>query len=59
MIQEQKDIPTLEVLDEAIPPIKASSPNMLFSMVTAGLLFFLLTFLYYFKKEDEVKKYLG
>ncbi|MBK6680953.1 MAG: hypothetical protein IPG53_13470 [Ignavibacteriales bacterium] len=59
IIQEQKDIPTIEVLDTATPPMRASSPQMFFSMIGAGLLFFLLTFLYYFKKEEEVKKYLN
>ena len=58
LIQEQKDIPTIEVLDSAIPPVRTSSPKMVQSIITAGLLFFLLSFLYYFKKEDEVKKYL-
>lgn len=59
IIQEQKDIPTIEVLDIATPPMQASSPQMVLSMAGAGLLFFLLTFLYYFKKEEEVKKYLS
>ncbi len=59
IIQEQKDIPTIEMLDTATPPMRASSPQMVISMLGAGLLFFLLTFLYYFKKEEEVKKYLS
>jgi len=58
LIQEQKDIPTIEILDKAVPPIRTSSPKMVQSIITAGILFFILTFLYYFKKEDEVKKYL-
>ncbi len=59
LIQEQKDIPTIEILDSAVPPIRTSAPKMVQSMLTAGILFFILTFLYYFKKEDEVKKYLA
>ena len=41
-IQENRDIPTVEILDEAIPPLKASSPRIIFSTVTGGILIFLL-----------------
>ena len=59
LIQEQKDIPTIEVLDTAVPPLRTSSPKMFQSVLAAAFLFFTLTFLYYFRKEDEVKKYLS
>jgi len=41
-IQENRDLPTVEVLDEAIPPLKASSPRVVFSTITGGLFIFLL-----------------
>lgn len=41
-IQENRDIPTIQVLDEAIPPQKASAPRTIFSTVTGGIFIFLL-----------------
>jgi tyrosine-protein kinase Etk/Wzc len=41
-IQENKDLPTVEVLDEAIPPLKATSPRVVFSTIAGGLFVFLL-----------------
>lgn len=41
-IQENKDLPTIEVLDEAIPPLKAASPRVIFSTITGGVFVFLL-----------------
>lgn len=36
-IQENRDIPTIEVLDEAIPPLSPSSPRTVFSSILGGL----------------------
>ncbi len=41
-IQESKDIPTVQVLDPAIPPLAASAPRNLFSSVMGGIFIFLL-----------------
>lgn len=41
-IQENRDIPTIQVLDEAIPPQGASEPRTIFSTVTGGIFIFLL-----------------
>ncbi len=41
-IQENRDIPTIQVLDEAIPPQSAASPRTIFSTVTGGIFIFLL-----------------
>ncbi len=41
-IQENKDLPTVEVLDKAIPPLKASSPRVVLSTITGGVFIFLL-----------------
>lgn len=40
-IQETRDLPTVDVLDPAIPPLKASEPRVLFSTVTGGIFVFL------------------
>jgi len=59
-IQENRDLPTVEVLDEAIPPLKASGPRLIFSSVMGGIFTFILISLlfiigekktYLFKKE--------
>jgi uncharacterized protein involved in exopolysaccharide biosynthesis len=41
-IQETRDIPTVEILDEAIPPLKASGPRVIFSSVMGGVFVFLV-----------------
>ncbi len=41
-IQENRDLPTVEVLDEAIAPVKAASPRVLLSTVLGGIFVFLL-----------------
>lgn len=41
-IQENKDLPTIEILDEAIPPKKASSPQVLYSTVVGAIFSFLI-----------------
>ena len=53
-IQESRDIPTVEVLDEAIPPLKASSPRVLYSTILGGILIFLLLVLYLIIKEKKI-----
>src|SRR5690606_38438755 len=45
-IQENRDIPTVEVLDEAIPPLKASGPRVVFISLLIGIgIFMLVSFL--------------
>jgi uncharacterized protein involved in exopolysaccharide biosynthesis len=39
-IQENKDIPTIQILDEAIPPKKKSEPKTIFATVVGMLLIF-------------------
>ncbi len=41
-IQENRDIPTVQVLDEAIPPQRKSSPKTIFSTIAGGFFIFLL-----------------
>ena len=61
-IQENKDLPTVEILDEAIPPLKSSSPRIVFSTVLGGIFVFLFSSLifvindrkmYLFKNKKE------
>lgn len=60
-IQENRDIPLIQVLDEAIPPQKKSSPKTIFSTITGGIFVFLLMSLlvvlnerktYWFKSKE-------
>jgi uncharacterized protein involved in exopolysaccharide biosynthesis len=42
LIQENKDIPTIQVLDPAIPPLSATSPRTIFSTVMGGIFVFIV-----------------
>jgi uncharacterized protein involved in exopolysaccharide biosynthesis len=42
-IQENKDVPTIEVLDKAIPPNKAKSPRLVFHTILGFIIIFLFT----------------
>ena len=53
-IQENRDIPTIEVLDEAIPPLKASAPRPIFSSLLGGLFIFLILSLMIVIKEKKI-----
>ena len=39
-IQENRDLPTVDVLDVAISPLKASEPRTVFSTITGGVFIF-------------------
>jgi uncharacterized protein involved in exopolysaccharide biosynthesis len=56
-IQENRDLPTIEVLDEAIPPLKASGPRLVFSTVLGGVFAFLLMSLLYIASEMKIIKF--
>jgi len=53
-IQENRDLPTIEVLDEAIPPLKASGPRVIFSTLLSGIFIFFLVSLYFVLKEKKI-----
>ena len=42
LIQEHKDVPTVQVLDPAIPPLRAASPRTIFSSVMGGIFVFIV-----------------
>ncbi len=41
-IQENRDIPTIQVLDPAVPPLQSVSPRVVVSTITGGILVFLI-----------------
>ena len=53
-IQENKDLPTIEILDEAIPPLKASSPRIVFATVMGGVFIFLCSSLIFIVKDRRI-----
>ncbi len=52
-IQENRDLPTVEILDEAIPPLKAYSPRVIFSSVLGGIFTLMLVSLFFIIKEKN------
>lgn len=52
-IQENRDLPTVEILDEAIPPLRASSPRVFFSSFVGGIFTFLLMSFVFIIKEKK------
>ena len=53
-IQENRDTPTVEILDEAIPPLRKSSPKVIFSTVVGGIFIFLIFSLFIVVKEKKI-----
>jgi len=58
-IQENRDLPTVDVLDEAIPPLRKSSPKTVFSTITGGIFVFLAMSLLVVFGEMKKSKYLN
>ncbi|HSL90630.1 MAG TPA: Wzz/FepE/Etk N-terminal domain-containing protein [Ignavibacteriaceae bacterium] len=52
-IQENRDLPTVEVLDKAIFPLKADSPRILFSTFFGGIFVFMLISLFFLVMERK------
>lgn len=50
-IQENKDIPTIQVLDAAIPPKKKSEPKTVFATIISGLFIFIISALFFVSKK--------
>ncbi len=54
-IQENRDLPTVEVLDKAITPLRAAGPRTIFSTVTGGIFIFLaMSLLVVFSERKKV-----
>ncbi len=56
-IQENRDLPTIEILDEAIPPSKAVGPRVIRSTVTGAIFFFLLSSIYVVLRNKNLSRY--
>lgn len=54
-IQENKDVPTVDVLDEAIPPLRASGPRVLFASFFGGIATFILYSVVFLVKEKKIR----
>lgn len=57
-IQENKDIPTIEVLDKAIPPLNAVAPRTIFSTIVGAVFVFLFLTLLLVFKEKKLLSYI-
>lgn len=57
-IQENKDIPTVEILDEAIAPSKSSSPKVILLTLAGSLSIFMLisAYIIFFENKKYLKK---
>lgn len=55
-IQEKRDIPSVDILDEPIKPDKPSSPRMIFSSVVGGMFVFIGLSAFYLYKESQMMK---
>jgi tyrosine-protein kinase Etk/Wzc len=53
-IQESRDLPTVDVLDEAIPPLKSSGPRVLTSTLAGGVFMLLLMILISVNNEKKI-----
>ena len=58
-IQENKDTPTVQVLDSALPPLNPSSPRLLFHTFLGGVSAFLLIALIFVYLENKRKSILN
>lgn len=56
-IQENRDLPTVDVLDNAIPPTRKSSPKVISTTVSGGLFTFLLMSLIVLISEKKTLRY--
>jgi tyrosine-protein kinase Etk/Wzc len=52
-IQENRDLPTVDVLDEAIPPKSASGPRIIFSTLLGGVFVFMIISLIIIYSEQK------
>lgn len=53
-IQENRDVPTIDILDEAIPPRKPTSPRIIYSTIISSIFVLLLVSLFFIVKEKRI-----
>lgn len=56
-IQENRDLSTVEILDSAVPALKADSPRVFSSIALASIFFMLLLILYYVVSSKKIFEY--
>lgn len=57
-IQENRDLPTVEILDRAIPPLNKSAPKVILSTILGGLFIFLVISLIILIEHKQMLKFL-
>ncbi len=55
-IQENRDLPTVEILDEAVPPSRKAAPQTIFASITGGLFIFISISLFFVIAEKKKNK---
>jgi uncharacterized protein involved in exopolysaccharide biosynthesis len=53
-IQENRDVPTIDVLDEAIPPRKQVSPRIFYSTLVSSIFVLLIVSLFFVVREKKI-----
>jgi len=53
-IQENRDVPTIDILDEAIPPKKQVSPRLLYNTAVGSVFILLIVSLFFVVKEKKI-----
>jgi uncharacterized protein involved in exopolysaccharide biosynthesis len=53
-IQENRDVPTIDILDEAIPPEKQVSPRLIYSTVVSSIFVFLIVSSFLIFREKKI-----
>jgi uncharacterized protein involved in exopolysaccharide biosynthesis len=55
-IQENRDLPTIEILDPAIPPKNATSPRIIYTSLLGGIFVFMFVSLFViFSEQNKIK----
>jgi uncharacterized protein involved in exopolysaccharide biosynthesis len=54
-IQENRDLPTIEILDKAIKPLKKTSPKTVYSTVLTFIFSFLFISFYFIIKDKKIQ----
>lgn len=52
-IQENRDLPTVEILDEAVPPARKAAPQTIYATIVGGIFIFLLISVFYIFNEKR------
>lgn len=58
-IQENRDVPTIEILDLAVPPLKASSPRLIIWTFLGGIFIFMFLTMMLLFREKRIKNYIS